>query len=86
MEQLVAAGLTPLEAIHAATLGSARIAGHDAELGSVTPGKLADLLLLAPGAQPWRDIRDTRRIRAVILGGRVIDRDAMRRVATAGDH
>lgn len=53
--------------------------GHEPELGSVTPGKLADLLLLAPGAEPWREIRETRRIRSVILGGRLIDRDALRR-------
>ncbi|HET7457485.1 MAG TPA: amidohydrolase family protein [Gemmatimonadaceae bacterium] len=82
LERLVAAGLTPLEAIRAATLESARIAGHDAELGSVAPGKLADLVLLEPGAEPWRDVHDTRRIRAVILGGRLVDRDALRRQAT----
>ena len=54
-----------------------RIVGHDAELGSVVPGKLADLVILEPGAEPWRDIRDTRRIRAVILGGRVVDREGL---------
>lgn len=79
LARLVDAGLTPLEAIRAGTLESARIAGHDAELGTVTPGKLADLIVLEPGAQPWRTIGDTRRIRAVILGGRVVDRDALLR-------
>jgi dipeptidyl aminopeptidase/acylaminoacyl peptidase len=77
LERLVEAGLTPLEAIRAATLESMRIVGHDAELGSVVTGKLADLVILEPGAEPWRDIRDTRRIRSVILGGRVIDRAAL---------
>lgn len=77
MERLVKAGLTPLEAIRAATLESARIAGHDAELGTVVRGKVADLVILDPDAEPWRDIRDTRRIRTVILGGRVVDRGAL---------
>jgi Tol biopolymer transport system component/imidazolonepropionase-like amidohydrolase len=74
LERLVQAGLTPLEAIRAGTLESMRIVGHDGELGTVAPGKLADLIVLEPGAEPWRDIRDTRRIREVILGGRVVDR------------
>ena len=77
LEQLVAAGFTPLEAIRAGALESARIVGHDAELGSVETGKLADLLVLEPGAEPWRDVRATRRIRAVILGGRIVDRQAL---------
>lgn len=77
MERLVAAGLTPLEAIRAATLESMRIAGHDAELGTVAQGKVADLVILEPGAEPWRDIRATRHIQAVILGGRVVDRSAL---------
>jgi imidazolonepropionase-like amidohydrolase len=84
LEGLVAAGLTPLEAIRAATLESARIAGYGEELGSVAVGKLADLVVLAPGAEPWRDVRDTRRIRAVILGGRLVDRDVLRGVAATG--
>ena len=77
MERLVKAGLTPLESIRAATLESMRIAGHDGELGTVASGKVADLVILEPGAEPWRDIRDTRRIRTVILGGRVLDRSAL---------
>ena len=74
LERLVKAGLSPLEAIRAGTLESMRIIGHDAELGSVVEGKVADLVILEPGAEPWRDIRDTRRIREVIVGGRVVDR------------
>jgi len=77
LERLVTAGLTPLQAIRAATLESMRIVGHDAELGSVDVGKVADLVILEPGAQPWRDIRDTRRIRSVVLGGREVDRAAL---------
>ena len=84
LERLVEAGLTPLEAIRAGTLESMRIVGHDAELGSVTTGKLADLLILEPGAEPWRDIRDTRRIRTVIVGGQVVDRAALLQPAVNG--
>ncbi|HET9984969.1 MAG TPA: amidohydrolase family protein [Longimicrobiales bacterium] len=79
LERLVEAGLTPLEAIRAGTETAARIMGHDAEAGTVAEGKLADLLVLEPGADPSRDIRDTRRIRYVILGGGVVDREALRR-------
>jgi Tol biopolymer transport system component len=74
LERMVAAGLTPLEAIRAGTLESMRILGHDAELGSIEAGKIANLIILEPGAEPWRDIRDTRRIREVMLGGRPVDR------------
>jgi imidazolonepropionase-like amidohydrolase len=48
--------------------------GHDAELGSIEAGKIANLIILEPGAEPGRDIRDTRRIREVILGGKPVDR------------
>jgi len=74
LERMVAAGLSPLEAIRAGTLESMRILGHDAELGSIETGKIANLIILEPGAEPWRDIRDTRRIREVILGGKPVDR------------
>ncbi|HEX6644776.1 MAG TPA: amidohydrolase family protein [Gemmatimonadales bacterium] len=76
LEQLVAAGLTPLEAIRAATGSAARIIGADGELGTIEVGKLADLVLL--DADPAADIRNTRRIRAVIQEGRVVDRAALR--------
>ncbi len=74
LERMVAAGLTPLEAIRVGTLESMRILGHDAELGSIEAGKIANLIILEPGAEPWRDIKDTRRIREVILGGKPVDR------------
>jgi hypothetical protein len=52
LERMVAAGLTPLEAIRAGTLESMRILGHDAELGSIEAGKIANLIILEPGAEP----------------------------------
>jgi imidazolonepropionase-like amidohydrolase len=75
MEELVAAGLTPLEAIHAATGASARIVGAEQDLGTLEVGKWADLIIL--DADPTADIRNTRRIRSVVQEGRVLDREAL---------
>lgn len=72
LDELVAAGLSPLEAIHAATGGSARIVGAGQDLGTIAVGKWADLVLL--DADPVADIHNTRRIRAVIQSGRLVDR------------
>ncbi|HKH91193.1 MAG TPA: amidohydrolase family protein [Gemmatimonadaceae bacterium] len=72
---LVEAGLEPLDALRAATLNPARYFGATDSLGTVAPGKLADLVLL--DADPLADIGNTRRIRAVFLGGRVLDRAAL---------
>ncbi|MGH2399676.1 MAG: amidohydrolase family protein, partial [bacterium] len=68
---LVEAGLTPLEALRAATLNPARVLGLDS-LGSIEAGKLADLVLL--DANPLADIANTRRIRAVVVDGRLYRR------------
>ena len=62
------AGLTPLEALWSATVGPARFAGLQDRLGSVAPGQIADLVLL--DANPIDNIRNTRRVSAVIQGGR----------------
>jgi hypothetical protein len=70
--RLVEAGLTPLEALRTATLNPARVLGLEDSLGTVEAGKLADLVLL--DASPLEDIRNTRRIRAVVADGRVYRR------------
>lgn len=70
---LVQSGLSPLEALRSATLAPARYLGITAETGSITVGKRADLVLL--DANPLDDIRNTKRINAVIVGGRVLRRD-----------
>jgi imidazolonepropionase-like amidohydrolase len=80
LEEMVAAGLSPLEALHAATGAAAEIIGADHDLGTIEAGKLADLVLLE--ADPSSDIRATRRIRAVVLGGQVVYRSAD--ISTAG--
>ncbi len=72
MEELVAAGLSPMDAIRAATSASAQIVGADRDLGTIEVGKLADLILL--NADPLADIRNTRRIWSVVKGGVLVDR------------
>ena len=76
LEELVASGLSPLEAIRAATGAAARIVGAEPDLGTIEVGKLADLILL--DADPLTDIRNTRRIRAVMQSGGWIDRAAIK--------
>jgi imidazolonepropionase-like amidohydrolase len=75
MEVLVASGLTPMQAIAAAT-GIAASVLHAPELGTIAEGQLADLVVL--DANPLEDIRNTRRIRHVVQGGRVVDREKLR--------
>jgi imidazolonepropionase-like amidohydrolase len=73
MELLVRAGLTPVEALHAATAAPAA-AFHLDDRGKVAPGKRADLVLV--NGDPTADIRNTRAIVAVWKAGQKIDRDA----------
>jgi imidazolonepropionase-like amidohydrolase len=75
LEMLVAAGLSPSEALAAATIVPARWLGAGREWGSIAPGRRADLVLL--DADPLRDIRNTTRIDAVVIGGRVLERRAL---------
>ena len=75
LELLVRAGLTPAEALRAGTIRSARALGLDAESGSIEVGKRADLVLVE-GA-PWRDVRDMRRVRQVLVGGRPVHGDTL---------
>jgi imidazolonepropionase-like amidohydrolase len=65
-------GLTPLEAIGAATLGGARAIGIDKDYGTVAAGKVADLVVLRE--DPSADIRKTTGIAAVVKGGVVWQR------------
>ncbi len=72
LEHLVAAGLTPAEALRAATISAAEYFGLTAQFGSVAPGKTADLVLLE--ADPLADIRNTQRIAGVFFAGSHYDR------------
>jgi Tol biopolymer transport system component len=75
LEELVAAGLTPMEALVAATSTAARVLGAQDEIGTIEVGKRADLVLL--DTDPLEDIRNTRRIWKVIQGGQVVDREGL---------
>ncbi|MDX3387484.1 amidohydrolase family protein [Streptomyces niveiscabiei] len=70
LELLVDAGLTPMQALRAATEQPARVFGLGHDLGTVERGKLADLVIL--DADPLADIRNTRRIHALVVDGRLI--------------
>ncbi|MBC7851877.1 MAG: amidohydrolase family protein [Pirellulaceae bacterium] len=69
LEMLVESGLPPAAALRAATMHNAAALRQEERLGSIAPGKLADIVLLA--ANPLDDIRNTRRIELVIRGGQV---------------
>jgi len=72
MEELVAAaGLSPADALRAATLNPAAYFGLSDQLGTIDEGKRADLVLI--DGNPLDNIRNTRRIAGVMVGGRWID-------------
>ncbi len=71
LELLVEAGVPPVAALQAATINNARALRQDSQLGSIEPGKLADLLIV--DADPTADIRNTRKIVHVLRGGIVCD-------------
>lgn len=79
LEQLVLAGLTPAQALHAATLAPAQYVGLEEQYGTVTPGKIADLLLL--DANPLEDISNTQGIDSVIFNGNLYDREAILKIS-----
>jgi imidazolonepropionase-like amidohydrolase len=72
LELLVESGLSPTEALQAATRNPARFLGELPSNGTVEPGKTANLVLLT--ANPLEDIKNTRRIDAVILKGKLLTR------------
>lgn len=71
LELLVESGLSPADALAAATINNSRVLKQDMNLGSIRPGKLADMVVLE--ADPLVDIRNSRKIHRVIRGGVVLD-------------
>jgi len=65
---LVEAGLSPLEALQTATLNPATFLGETETYGTIEVGRAADLLVL--DENPLEDINHTRKINAVMLGGK----------------
>lgn len=64
-------GMSPVEALRTGTIEAARSLGYDADVGSLEPGKLADLVVL--DADPTKDIRNSDKISKVMIGGRLLD-------------
>jgi len=75
MELLVGAGLSPGDALLAATRNGALLLGADS-IGRIAPGKVADLVLL--GADPLADIHNARKVERVMLRGRLMSPDSIR--------
>ncbi|WP_131827615.1 amidohydrolase family protein [Mycolicibacterium fortuitum] len=74
-QSMVEKGMTPMQAITAATLSVARGYGKDHLIGSVETGKLADFVLL--DSDPLEDIRHLRTITDVYQAGRAVDRESL---------
>ena len=81
---LVRAGLSPLEALQAATLNPAIAFHRTSDLGVVEPGKLADLVLL--DANPLDHIENTQRINAVIETGKLYRRSDLDHLLSEAEH
>ena len=81
LESLVVAGLTPFQALAAATRNPAEFLRATREWGTIEPGKRADLVLLE--GNPLEDIRNTSRIEAVAVGGRWLDATERERMIAA---
>ncbi|MET4682768.1 amidohydrolase family protein [Brevundimonas faecalis] len=80
LELMTRAGLTPLQALSAATGTAADILKRP-DIGRIAVGRRADLVVV--DGDPSRDVRDTRRLRRVILDGRVLDPQALQADALA---
>jgi imidazolonepropionase-like amidohydrolase len=74
LELLAGAGLTPLQAIRAATGGAADILRRD-DIGVLAAGRIADVIVV--GGNPAEDVRATRDVRTVIQNGRVLSMEAL---------
>jgi imidazolonepropionase-like amidohydrolase len=72
------AGLTPLQALQAATINAAKFLRLSDSLGAVEEGKIADLVLLK--ANPLENISNTRNIAAVVVNGRYLSQKALRKM------
>ena len=79
LEIYVEAGFTPAEALVSATLLPAKLVGQDKTTGSIKVGKAADLVLVE--GDPSKKLSDLRQTRVVVLGGKLLDADALREAA-----
>ena len=79
MELYVRAGMSPMDALRAATAVSAKAMRLEREIGTIEAGKRADLLVL--DANPLDDISNIRRLRSVMIGGVMYDPASLSRIA-----
>ena len=70
MRLMLAAGLTPMQVIEAGTRNAAQVCGHGQELGTLEPGKLADIIVV--NGDPLADIEVMQQVSVVIKGGQIV--------------
>jgi len=75
---LASGGMTPLEVLRCATVNGSKIIGRPADLGSIEPGKLADLLIM--DKSPLDDIHNTNTIHWVMKNGELFEGDTLNEV------
>ncbi|MEQ9465611.1 MAG: amidohydrolase family protein, partial [Haliea sp.] len=80
MWSFVRGGFSPMQALAAATINPATYLGMEGDIGSLEPGKLADLVVLE--ANPLEDIRHSDHISHIVLNGRVYEAESLSEVFT----
>lgn len=75
LELIVGLGIAPIEALKIGTLNAAKYLRIEDKLGSIEEGKIADMVML--DADPLADIRNTKTINTVVLGGKLVDRSKL---------
>lgn len=75
----VQGGMTPHEALRCATINGARYIGLDGDLGTIEPGKLADIIVLE--RDPLANIRDSEHVLYTVLGGQLLEASTLNRLA-----
>ena len=78
MWMFVQGGMTPMEALRSGTLAGAQYLGLDKDIGSIEPGKLADLVVLEQN--PLEDIKRTEHVRYTMVNGRLYESDTMNEI------